>query len=176
MNDSTERLSDRVSFTPADRGFVYAVARRIVGDDDAAADVTQDALLLAFRHRAAFRGTSSYRTWLYRIASTSALSHLRRRRRNRVTDRIGSDGDDGAALDLPAPGPDPEQEVGSAMAAARVRRQLEQLDPRYRDVLKLRFEDDRSEDEVARALGLSLATVKIRTFRGRRALREALAA
>ena len=171
MND----IDERVSFTPNDRGFVYAVARRIVGDDDAAADVTQDALLLAFRHRASFRGLSSYRTWLYRIAVTAGLSHLRRRRRLRVVDLVDLDGAEGGQLELRAPGPDPEQEVGAAMAAARVHRHLENLAPQYRDVLKLRFEHDRSEEEVARALGLSLATVKIRTFRGRRALRAALA-
>jgi len=171
MNDST----NDVSFTAADRSFVYAVARRIVRDDDAAADVAQDAMLLAFRHKDSFRGTSRYRTWLYRIASTAALTHLRRGRR-RAADQVGIT--DSAVVErrLPAPGPDPEQEVGTAQAAARVRTHLAALDPRYRDVLRLRFEDDRSEDEVATALGLSLATVKIRTFRGRRALRAAMAA
>ncbi len=172
MND----IDDGVSLTPADRGFVFAVARRIVGDDEAAADVTQDALLRAFRHRHSFRGDSSYRTWLYRIAVTAALSHLRSRRRHRETDLVGMHDGEAFELDVPAPGPDPEQAVGAAMAADRVRRHLDALHPNYRDVLRLRFEDERSEHEVARALGLSLATVKIRTFRGRRALRAALAA
>lgn len=172
---ATSRQAE-VTFTEDDRAFVYAVARRIVGDDDAAADVTQDALLLAFRHRGSFRGTARYRTWLYRIAATTALSHLRRRRRRRVADTVSLGNLHGVELDLPAPGPDPEQQVGAAQAAARVRTGLAALDPRYRDVLRLRFEDECSEDEVAGALGLSVANVKIRTYRGRHALRAALAA
>jgi RNA polymerase sigma-70 factor (ECF subfamily) len=57
----------RATFTEQDRRFVYAVARRIVSDEDAANDVAQDAMLLAYRHRDRFRGDSRYRTWLYRI-------------------------------------------------------------------------------------------------------------
>lgn len=165
-----------VTFTEDDRAFVYAIARRIVGDDDAAADVTQDALLLAFRHRGSFRGSARYRTWLYRIAATTALSHLRRRRRRRVADTVSLGTLHGLEVELPAPGLDPEEQVGVAQAAARVRTTLERLDPRYREVLRLRFEEGCSEDEVAGALGLSVANVKIRTYRGRNALRAALAA
>jgi RNA polymerase sigma-70 factor, ECF subfamily len=168
--------AQKVTFTAEDRAFVTAVARRIVGDEDAAADVTQDALLLAFRYRDSFRGTSRYRTWLYRIAATTALSHLRRRRRRRADQTVSMSNLEGGELDLPALGPDPFTLVASAEAAAQVRHHLARLDPRYREVLVRRFEDGGSEDEVATALGLSVANVKIRTYRARHALRAALAA
>lgn len=169
MNESSS--AGGATFTGDDRRFVFQVARRIVRDDDAAADVTQDALLLAFRYRDSFRGEATYRTWLYRITASAAITHLRRRRR-RQTDRTVSLG---AIAHATAPGGNPEDQVARAEVAARTAAGLEALDARYGDVLRMRFVDGLSEQEVARALGLSLPTVKIRTHRGRRALRAALA-
>jgi RNA polymerase sigma-70 factor (ECF subfamily) len=175
MNDFVDRVDTAqptVTFTEQDRRFVYDVARRIVGDPDAAADVAQDSLLLAYRHRDRFRGESLYRTWLYRIAVSAALSHLRRRRRTSAREALVVGEGDGPV----EPSPSPEQQVAAGEAVARACRALAALDDQFARVLQLRFLDDLSEAEVARALGLSLATVKIRTHRGRHALRAALSA
>lgn len=158
------------TFTDDDRRFVYAVARRIVRDEDAAADVTQDAMLLAFRYRDRFRGDARYRTWLYRITASAAITHLRRRRRRRTDRMVGL----GAVAEACAPGHNPEEHLACIEVAARTATELAALDDRYGDVLRLRFVDGLSEAEVAEALGLSLPTVKIRTHRGRQALRAAL--
>ena len=163
-----------VSFTDDDRGFVYAVVRRIVRDEDAADDVTQDALLAAYRHRHTFRGQSRYRTWLYRVAVTSALSHLRRRRQHHA-DATRSLDVAGADRVLESSAPTPERAVASAETAGLVRRHVAALDPRYTAVLTLRLDDDLGEAEMARTLGISVATVKIRGHRARRALRDRLA-
>ena len=169
MNESTTAQAT-ATFTDDDRRFVYAVARRIVRDEDDAADVTQDAMLLAYRYRDRFRGESRYRTWLYRIAASSALTHLRRRRRARTDVTVSL----AQAADPVDPVASPAEQVANAQAAARARLELEALDARYGDVLRLRLVDDLSEAEVAHRLGLTLATVKIRTHRARHALREKL--
>jgi RNA polymerase sigma factor (sigma-70 family) len=70
-----------VTFASDDRDFVCAIALRIVRDPADAEDVAQDALLRAYRYRTSFRGDSRYRSWLYRIATTTALGLLRRRKR-----------------------------------------------------------------------------------------------
>ena len=72
---------DKIRFTAKEREFVYGVAMKYMKDEEKAHDVTQDALLLAYRHRASFRGDSRFTTWLYRIAATTALMHLRKDRR-----------------------------------------------------------------------------------------------
>src|SRR5437868_5012066 len=69
-----------IRFTEREREFVFGVAMKYMKDEERAADVTQDALLLAFRHKESFRGDSRFTTWLYRIAATTALMHLRRER------------------------------------------------------------------------------------------------
>lgn len=152
--------------TADDRAFVYAVARRIVHDPDTAHDVAQDALLLAFRHRAGFRGDSSVRTWLYRIAATAAFSHLRReRRRRQIAD---------AALRAeppPVTAPDPGERLVSEETARELARHIDSLGARYREVLAMRIYDEHNEQEAARALAISVSAVKLRTHRAKKALR-----
>lgn len=168
MNVLTDKSS--VTFGPEDRGFVYAVARRIVGSPEDAEDVTQDALLLAYRHRDAFRGESKYRTWLYRIASTTALGHLRRRKRSRellsiTDDPVGTTIADGARS--------PEARLADAETEHAVQQAIETLAPKYREVIARRGAS--SEAEIATVLGISVANVKIRAHRARRQLRDQLA-
>ncbi len=177
MNDSnvmneTDVVAVR-SAAPAlsmgDRGFVYAVARRIVGSANDADDVTQDALILAHRHRAAFRGDSKYRTWLYRIAATTAIGFLRRRKRSREQlandpEQLGSwIADESKSADTI---------LLEAEAELFVQRAIATLEPKYRDVLLCRA--DATETETAERLGISVANVKIRAHRARKQLRETL--
>lgn len=148
------------------RRFVYAVARRIVGSANDAEDVTQDALLLAHRHRAAFRGDAKHRTWLYRIAATTAISFLRRRSRSR--EQLAALPDFDAMDDAQSPA----DSVVERDAHAFVQRAVAALEPKYREVLLCRAA--RSESETAAALGISLANVKVRAHRARAQLRDAL--
>lgn len=166
VNVMTE-LNDKssVMFGRSEREFVYAVARRIVGTPEAADDVAQDAMLLAFSHRDAFRGDSRFRTWLYRIAATAALGHLRKARRSR---------EDLATTELPEPvevAETPEALVADREAAVVAERVLADLDPKYRDVVVLRTE--LSEAETAERLGITVANVKVRAHRARAQLRAA---
>lgn len=155
---------------PADRSFVYAVIRRILRDEDAASDATQDALLLAHRHRGQFRGDSAHRTWLYRIAVTTALGHLRKRRRMRE-DVVA--GDLPVAWDVVDPRPNPEQAVAASELADAMARVLADVGQGHQQVFLLRL-GDWSEPEIAKSVGISLANVKIRAHRTRTRLRAAL--
>jgi RNA polymerase sigma-70 factor (ECF subfamily) len=160
------------ALSPDDRSFVLAVVRRVVHCEHAANDATQDALLAAFRHFASFRGDAAFRTWLYRIALTTALGYLRKQRRSRE-DML----DDPELLpkQLVDPGPRPDEVAIANELAVHVRSLMPSLQREQRKVLELRLAD-RSEPEIARQLGISLANVKIRAFRARNQLREALAA
>ncbi len=164
------RSPEAMKFGRDERDFVYAVARRIVKSAEAADDVAQDALLLAYRHRDSFRGDSKYRTWLYRIASTTALGYLRRGRRSR---EFLASTDEAVHRGIEDPGPSPETLVGDLEATARARQVLDQLAPKYRDVVMMRTE--LTEHETAIRLGITVANVKIRTHRARQQLRDALA-
>ncbi len=160
-----------VTFGPEDRRFVYAVVRRIVGREQDAEDVTQDALLLAYRHRDSFRGDSRYRTWLYRIAATTALGHLRKQRRSRLRLADG-ERDDHAIATAADPAKSASVQIEEAEDRARMNQAIDRLAPSYREVLLARA--DATENEVANRLGLTVSNVKIRAHRARKQLREML--
>lgn len=157
----------------ADRGFIYAVARRIVRDDEEAEDVTQEALLLAHTRRHQYRGDASYRTWLYRIAVSVALSSLRRRRRShRKLEAL--------AMHVEVAPPDVDTRPDDVLERRRTHERLaaavHALPPIYRDVLELRVAEDCTDHVAAARLGLTVSAVKIRAFRARNQLRDALLA
>jgi len=159
--------TSEIRFGRAERDFVYAIARKIVDTPEAADDVAQEALLLAYRHRDAFRGDSRFRTWLYRIAATSALGYLRKARRSREY-LVTKEGVTPEPIDHDH---SPERLVGDREATVVAAKLLADLDPKYRDVVVLRTE--LSEAETAAKLGISVANVKVRAHRARAQLRAA---
>jgi len=164
MNDSD------VSAAHEERAYVYAVIRRILRSDDAANDATQDALLLVHRHRDQFRGDAALRTWLYRIAVTTALGVLRKAKRSReqlASDRVP------LGWDLADPAPSPEQEVAVRELARQASEELAKLGEIYRGVFELKA-GEWVEREIARELDISIPNVKIRAHRVRQHLRGLL--
>lgn len=149
------------------RAYVYAVIRRILHSDDAANDATQDALLLAHRHRDQFRGDSAVRTWLYRIAVTTALGVLRKARRSR--EQLVPGGTP-VGWDIADDSASPEQQVAARELAVRAADELATLGEIYRGVFELKAREW-VEREIARELAISVANVKIRAHRVRRHLR-----
>ncbi|HWN66866.1 MAG TPA: sigma factor, partial [Haliangium sp.] len=109
-----------------ERNYVYAVAMKYVKDEDTAADIAQDALLLAHRHRGSFRGDSRYSTWLYRIAATTALMHLRRKRRRglELPSSVRSDDENTVIEYQGVDETSPHDEVAGHEAVALIRRRL----------------------------------------------------
>jgi RNA polymerase sigma-70 factor (ECF subfamily) len=159
-----------------ERAYVFAVAMKYVKDEDAASDIAQEALLTAHRHRDQFRGDSRFGTWLYRVAVTSALMYLRKRRRlaREVLTPMRLNDEEAPQLDYAAPVSSPEDRVAAAELVSTVDDSLGELGDKYRDVFWLRFRDGYSESEIAERLGLNLTTVKTRAFRARRRVRNNL--
>jgi RNA polymerase sigma-70 factor (ECF subfamily) len=164
-----------------ERQYVFSVAMKYLKDEDAAEDVTQDAMLLAHRHRDGFRGDSRFSTWLYRVAATTALMHLRHRRRKsrEVLACAAPDQDQGVpSSSAPSERADPasgaEAQVAACEAVALLDQRLRAMGDRYRDVFWLRFAVGYSEAEIAELLGVQVSTVKTRTHRARKAIHEAL--
>ena len=155
------------------RAYVRSVALKYVHNDHDADDVTQDAMLLAHRYRDAFRGDSRYSTWLYRVTATAALMFLRKQRRlAREIPASGTDTleDDGTPwLDRVASQSDLRADVIARAELSVVADAVAQLGAKYPAVFWKRYGEGRTETEIARELGLSVAAVKTRAFRARQA-------
>lgn len=147
---------------------MFAVCRRITGNDADAADATQEAMVSVVRSLAKFDGRSSFGTWVYRIASNSSLDELRRRRR-RPTLTLDASGDHGSHVDELA---DPHAGVHIDAMGDRhlLDAALATLSDEFRLPVVLRDVADLDYAEIASVLDLPLGTVKSRIARGRAAL------
>jgi RNA polymerase sigma-70 factor, ECF subfamily len=155
---------------------VYSLVCRLMNDPGDAPDIVQEVFLKVFRSIGAFRGNSSLKTWIYRIAVNEAYNHRRwfcRHQRQEVA--LGSD--EGAphhADNMTDPGRSPFEQAADRETRALVEQALEKLNPKFRAAVVLRDIEDLSYEDIATVLNVSLGTVKSRIMRGREALRKIL--
>jgi RNA polymerase sigma-70 factor, ECF subfamily len=169
--------SREVRFDKREREYVFSVTMKYLKDEEEAADATQDAMLLAYRHRASFRGDSRFTTWLYRVAATTALMHLRKKRRAGRTVPVEQDvAGEPLVAEVAAPTSSPEEEAAAVEAIALANESLERMGEKYGPIFRMRFADGYSEQEIAKKLKLNVATVKTRAYRARAAVRADLEA
>ncbi|HEX5691750.1 MAG TPA: sigma-70 family RNA polymerase sigma factor [Roseiflexaceae bacterium] len=151
-------------------GRVFALALRLLGDRQAAEEVTQDVFLRIWQRAATFQpGTASVLAWLLAITRNRSIDELRSRRgaaRRQETAELAS-----APADLAA---DPQRRAEDRLLAEDVRRMLATLPSRQRRALELSIFGGLSHSEISAALDTPLGTVKSWMRQGLRQLREAL--
>ena len=150
---------------------VYAIALRMTGNAEDAADMTQEAFIKAYNSLQSFRGDSKFSVWLYRIANNVCLDFLRSRsRKPTVSLSVEDDEGEEAQLDVADESQSPELLLERRLTRDAVRRGLEALPPDYKQVLLLREIQGLSYEEIAAALSIEVGTVKSRIFRARKRL------
>ena len=181
MNPTATPRSPRSQLSPElgtqERNFVFSVAMKYLKDDDAAADVAQDALLLAHRHRDNFRGDARYSTWLYRIAHNVVYDWLRKKKvqgDNEFDDARTDHAVAAGAEAVPRGVPAPDKALGQAELGARIRSAIDTLSESQREVILLREVEGFSYEEIATATECSMGTVMSRLFYARKKLQEIL--
>jgi RNA polymerase sigma-70 factor (ECF subfamily) len=156
---------------------VYSLVFRLLNDQSDACDVVQEVFLKVFRNVGSFRGQSSLKTWIYRIAVNEAHNHRRwfsRHRKQEVGLECEEEGARTYQERLPDPGRSPFEVVLNHETQALIGEALNEMNPTFRSAVVLRDIEDFSYEEIADILQLSLGTVKSRILRGREALRRAL--
>jgi RNA polymerase sigma-70 factor, ECF subfamily len=155
---------------------VYRLVCRLMNDPGDAPDIVQEVFLKVFRNVGSFRGNSSLKTWIYRIAVNEAYNHRRwfcRHQRQEVA--IGSEeGTPQYAGSMTDPGRSPFEQAADHETRALVEQALEKLNPKFRAAVVLRDIEDLNYEDIATVLDVSLGTVKSRIMRGREALRKIL--
>ncbi len=165
------RLGDRDAFGELVRMHqheVYTLAVRLVRDRDLASDVTQDALVRAWRAMPKFRGDAKFSTWLHRITVNTAWTHRAKRSKVRL-DPIES-----LPSDPESPTIEPSRAGESAAAGPRIEEALQSLSDSVRSVVVLKDIYDWSHAEIADHLDISVTAAKVRLHRGRKELRSML--
>lgn len=153
---------------------LYNLCYRMLGDPDAAADVTQDAFLSAYRNIRRYRG-GSFAAWLMRIATNACYDQLRARQR-RPTTSIDAllDDEDHAPRQFEDSGEAPDERSLRNELAGEIQRGLDALDADQRLAIVMSDIQGFSYDEISSVTGWPLGTVKSRLSRGRAQLRNVL--
>ena len=158
---------------------VYHLARRMLGNQADAEDVTQDVLLQVVRKLNTFRGEADPYTWLHRVTVNAALAHRNKRARREEHERHDplnhflETGQHGGAVRPWSVSPD--QEALDHERHQLIENAIARLPEIYRDVYVLADVEGLSNQEIGNLLQLNLPAVKSRLHRGRMLMRDALA-
>lgn len=145
---------------------VYNVCYRMMGAQQPAEDMTQEAFLRAYERLHTFDSARPFGPWIRTIATNHCLNNLKRKQPVLVPlDDSQSQGD---------PNTNPEKRALRREQADKVRRAMQQLSPADRAVMELRHFQGMRYEEIAGELGLSVGAVKSRLYRARKELAEIL--
>jgi RNA polymerase sigma-70 factor, ECF subfamily len=164
-----ERYQDRL----------FNAVSRMVGNQDDALEITQEAFYRAMKGLKKFRGSAGFFTWLYRIGMNLCINHHRRSQRVHITslqsgnDVMGRQADHLAAMARSSEY-SPDKQVQIKESYDRVLTAMETLEPSARAVVVLRDIEQLHYGQIAQILELPIGTVKSRLSRARGALREQL--
>jgi len=144
------------------QSYVYNIIYRMIGNKEDSMDLLQDTFLKAFIYLKKFRGESSIKTWLYKIAYNTTLDYIKR---NRSKDTVYVE----YIRTLEA-----EDIIGNRFIKEVILNEIQKLPFEYRSVLVLRDLEGMDYKEISQITNLSLGTVKSRLFRARKILKERL--
>lgn len=149
------------------RGAVY----RIVGSDEEARDLCQEAFLKAYRSLRSFKQEARFSSWLYQIALNLCRDRMRRLRGKTM---VSLDELEEGGVGLPVPGPTALEQLQKRDLSRLVERAIQSLAEEQREVIILKEYQGLTFLEIAQVLGLPISTVKTRLYRGLDQLRSRL--
>jgi RNA polymerase sigma-70 factor (ECF subfamily) len=150
---------------------IYSFARRFLGDEQHAEDVTQDVFLQVFRKLDGFRGDSKFSTWLFRVTVNGCKNKRRSVERDRRFDPV-------TFFERTRAGeaaPPPERELGHRELRDEIERALNHLTDEQRSLLLLKGIKNLSYEEIGEVLGQSENQIRGKLYRARKVFRDALA-
>jgi RNA polymerase sigma-70 factor (ECF subfamily) len=147
---------------------VYNTALLYCHNAEDAEEVTQDVFIKLFKKAASFKGQSAESTWIYRITVNTALNYIKRRSRNRISNRIGEE--EGSIPDFVHPGVlmEKEEEARYMFAA------IDQLPEQQKTAFILSYIEDIPRQEVADIMDTSLKAVESLLQRAKKNIRTKL--
>jgi RNA polymerase sigma factor (sigma-70 family) len=153
------------------QAFVFTLVRRRVSEREIAEELAQDVFLKAYRFLSSFKGNSKFSTWLYTIAHTTCLSHLRLKAPSALLP-----GDDKVIhfSDLSQNNNDHTQQTDLKARQRRIELAIESLGGDDREIVTLFYQGGLKVEEISTVMNMSASNIKVRLFRSRQILKEKL--
>jgi RNA polymerase sigma-70 factor (ECF subfamily) len=148
--------------------YVFNLAVRVLGNEQEAEDVAQEAFVRAWLGLPRFRAKARFGTWIYRIVTNLCYNRLPKLRRE-----LSAIGEEDILDRADHPAGAPQEGVEAAERRAWLHRQIEELPESFRLLVTLRYQQDLPYEEIASITSLPMGTVKTGLFRAKERLRSA---
>lgn len=152
------------------RESVYFMMLRMCNNKDDAEDLTIEAFGRAFKRLEQYTPNYAFSTWLFKIASNNAIDFLRNKKKNTslsLDSKMENDEGQEFSKNIQASTLDPEENFMKKQKIELLRDVVEKLKPRYKELVKMRYYEELSYEEIAVKLDLPVGTVKAQLFRAR---------
>lgn len=173
---SLARKGNEAAFTELVRRnwrMIYSISRRVLKNHEDAEDTLQNVLVKVYQRLDGFKESSRFSSWLFRITFNEALMTLRRNKSRRQESRVdlGALDDKRRAIELQDVRVNSERQQMHRELASKA---VDRLSPTLRHAFLLHKYQGWTHREMAKELGVTQATAKMRVFRARKQLREEL--
>jgi RNA polymerase sigma-70 factor, ECF subfamily len=152
---------------------LFNFAFRFLGNHYEAQDVVQETFVRLFTKKHAYQRIAKFSTWIYTITGNLAKTELRKRKRKNLTP-ISQMGHDDQLYEIEDIYANPEKDVDSILTETLLQGAINQLPPRFKQVVILVDIQEMSYDEVAEIMHVPLGTIKSRLNRARKKLAKSL--
>ena len=148
---------------------VYHMILKMIRNVDDAEDLTIEAFAKAFKNLHKFKKDFTFSTWLFRIATNNTIDFIRKKRLDTMSldTSFKDDNGDSVTIDVADKNLNPQEETIKSQKIELVRMFVTKLPAKYQRLVKLRYFDELSYDEIAKELGAPLGTVKAQLHRAR---------
>lgn len=154
---------------------VRYVILKLVHNYEESLDLVQETFVKAFGSLANYKSKFRFTTWLYRIAANCSIDYLRRKKIEALSLDHPLETDKGRLeIVIPDRTYDPEKDLSVKQSELSIEEAIASLPKKYREVIMLRHKEDKSYEEIAAILRLSVGTIKARIFRARVLLKKKL--
>jgi RNA polymerase sigma factor (sigma-70 family) len=148
---------------------VYHMILKMVRNVDDAEDLTIEAFAKAFKNLKRFKKDYTFSTWLFRIATNNAIDFIRKKKLETMSldTSFQDDSGENITIDVQDRGLNPQEEAIKSQKIELVRVFVDKLPPKYQRLVKLRYFQELSYEEIAKELDAPLGTVKAQLHRAR---------
>jgi len=149
------------------RDSIYYMLLKMVSNSSDAEDLTIEAFGKAFRNIDSFSPDFAFSTWLFKIATNNCIDFIRKKQVSPTPIDQLQDDMDSVTVNIQSDLPDPEEALINDQKIAVLRDIVNQLKPRYRHLIDLRYYKEYSYEEIAAELKLPIGTVKAQLYRAK---------
>ncbi len=148
---------------------VYYMILKMVHNRDDADDLTMVAFSKAFNNLANYSADFAFSTWLFRIATNNCIDFIRKKKLQTTSIDQTSPTDDGESVPIAVKDKamTPEERIIKDQRAIKIREVIQELSPKYKQLIELRYFEELSYEEIADRCDLPLGTVKAQLFRAK---------